>query len=62
MESFILRVWVPEEGDGQADGRLRGQLVRLATGTTHTFRDPSELTALIREGLSDPAVAPSGRE
>jgi len=58
MESFMVRVWVPGEGDGQADGRLRGQLVRLATGATHTFRDPEELIALIRGDLVGPAVLP----
>jgi hypothetical protein len=58
VESFIVRVWVPGEGDGQAGERLRGQLVRLATGTTHTFRDPSELLALLRAEFDGPLRLP----
>lgn len=58
MESFIVRVWVPGEGDGQADGRLRGKLVRLASGETHTFRDPDELVALLGLELQHPRVLP----
>jgi hypothetical protein len=58
VESFIVRVWVPGEGDIQGDGTLRGQLIRLATGTTHTFRDPSELMALLRAELDGSVLMP----
>jgi len=58
MESFIVRVWRPEEGDGPTDGRLRGQLIRLSTGTTSAFRDSYELMALIHGDLEEGSPPP----
>lgn len=44
METFVVRVWVQEDG---SDGALRGVVEQPRTGRSHTFVGAAELVALL---------------
>jgi hypothetical protein len=58
VESFIVRIWVPGDGEDALDRSIHGQVVRLASGATRNFRDPEGLVAFIREELATPLLLP----
>ncbi|MGH2710430.1 MAG: hypothetical protein ACRDH9_04390 [Actinomycetota bacterium] len=61
MESFIVRIWVPGDGDEAPDQSLHGQIVHLATGATRNFQEPEGLMAFIREELGSPLLLPEAK-
>jgi len=63
METFIVRVWTP--GDGERPEGMRGTAVHLGTGEEITFSDPRRLIAFLGEKVGSdggPAAAPASVE
>jgi hypothetical protein len=52
METFVIRLWTPAELEDATEPRhLRGIVEQVRVGERRTFRDGSQLLALLRAGL-----------
>ena len=51
METFVVRLWVPQEEDtaGREDSPLRGVVEHVRSGTAEAFRCGPELEERLRE-------------
>ncbi len=56
METFVVRVWVPAEGEETEEpARMRGSVNHVGSGSSDPFRGIDELLALLRSGIASPA-------
>jgi hypothetical protein len=51
METFVVRIWVPDAVADTPHRELQGVLRHVASGTETTFRDADALVARLRELL-----------
>ena len=63
METFVLRVWVPEDDGAEASPPgLRGVLEHVKSGRSVPFRDPAHLAALLLGMTGSVEATPASTE
>lgn len=62
METFVVRVYRTEQDGLPDDGRLRGVVEAIGSGSQATFHDIAELQSILRGRPHQRPGAPSGGE
>ena len=57
MQTFVVRLWIPQEPSLRAPDSLRGIVEHVGSGRSGPFTDEDQLLAFLRERLEQPVAA-----